>query len=215
MIRRPPRSTLFPYTTLFRSNLAVGAAIDDHAYGFQLRIPETVAREENVVRRDGMPMATLVLMPMWLDTHATRVTRFALNATLVSTAAAIARVHEGAETIVARLSTDMEALESALPDSGSGLTTGFHSFGDFSVYVYRTGDSFDSEAPATADAIYLLGDSPEKVASFQDSITWPPDGEWLRKSEDGFGVALRVFKIIRQGISITSQLTASILVPDV
>src|SRR5260221_10599490 len=24
MIRRPPRSTLFPYTTLFRSNLAVG-----------------------------------------------------------------------------------------------------------------------------------------------------------------------------------------------
>src|SRR5438552_13026318 len=27
MIRRPPRSTLFPYTTLFRSNQAVRAAI--------------------------------------------------------------------------------------------------------------------------------------------------------------------------------------------
>src|SRR3712207_7302034 len=27
MIRRPPRSTLFPYTTLFRSHL--GAAVDD------------------------------------------------------------------------------------------------------------------------------------------------------------------------------------------
>src|SRR3712207_8966039 len=26
MIRRPPRSTLFPYTTLFRSNLRVGRA---------------------------------------------------------------------------------------------------------------------------------------------------------------------------------------------
>src|SRR3712207_7697931 len=26
MIRRPPRSTLFPYTTLFRSDLVVGAA---------------------------------------------------------------------------------------------------------------------------------------------------------------------------------------------
>src|SRR3712207_9004471 len=26
MIRRPPRSTLFPYTTLFRSNEAVGVA---------------------------------------------------------------------------------------------------------------------------------------------------------------------------------------------
>ncbi len=132
---------------------------------------------------------------------------------MLSTAAAIARVQEGAETIVARLSTDMEALESALPDSGSGLTTGFHSFGGFSVYVYRTGDPFDSGAPAAADAIYLVGDSPEEVASFQDSITWTPEGEWVRKSEDGFGVALRVFKIIRQGVSITSQLTASILVP--
>src|SRR5687767_15244075 len=30
MIRRPPRSTLFPYTTLFRS-LAVRAALDDAA----------------------------------------------------------------------------------------------------------------------------------------------------------------------------------------
>src|SRR5256884_4829576 len=27
MIRRPPRSTLFPYTTLFRSNRAIGAAL--------------------------------------------------------------------------------------------------------------------------------------------------------------------------------------------
>src|SRR6202035_5893081 len=37
MIRRPPRSTLFPYTTLFRShevaqaNAALGVSVDDHA----------------------------------------------------------------------------------------------------------------------------------------------------------------------------------------
>src|SRR3712207_8316674 len=32
MIRRPPRSTLFPYTTLFRSRLhVVGDARDEHA----------------------------------------------------------------------------------------------------------------------------------------------------------------------------------------
>src|SRR5256885_12798784 len=30
MIRRPPRSTLFPYTTLFRSPRAVGAALYHH-----------------------------------------------------------------------------------------------------------------------------------------------------------------------------------------
>src|SRR2546430_10709595 len=33
MIRRPPRSTLFPYTTLFRSNILVGSNGDgEHAY---------------------------------------------------------------------------------------------------------------------------------------------------------------------------------------
>src|SRR3712207_6961147 len=31
MIRRPPRSTLFPYTTLFRSRLLVGAPEDLHS----------------------------------------------------------------------------------------------------------------------------------------------------------------------------------------
>src|SRR2546422_10399744 len=33
MIRRPPRSTLFPYTTLFRSRLHSGAAEGDGAGG--------------------------------------------------------------------------------------------------------------------------------------------------------------------------------------
>src|SRR2546426_1863431 len=31
MIRRPPRSTLFPYTTLFRSLAGIGAAEEDEA----------------------------------------------------------------------------------------------------------------------------------------------------------------------------------------
>src|SRR3712207_7142847 len=36
MIRRPPRSTLFPYTTLFRSAgvlLVVGVVVDQHRFG--------------------------------------------------------------------------------------------------------------------------------------------------------------------------------------
>src|SRR5205809_5264572 len=33
MIRRPPRSTLFPYTTLFRSILVESQRIDSHAEG--------------------------------------------------------------------------------------------------------------------------------------------------------------------------------------
>src|SRR2546430_4549654 len=30
MIRRPPRSTLFPYTTLFRSDIQLRRAVDQH-----------------------------------------------------------------------------------------------------------------------------------------------------------------------------------------
>src|SRR2546430_10594376 len=33
MIRRPPRSTLFPYTTLFRSNVCGAVAIRGHELG--------------------------------------------------------------------------------------------------------------------------------------------------------------------------------------
>src|SRR2546425_9139326 len=35
MIRRPPRSTLFPYTTLFRSKVWIGAAIYYEVLGSQ------------------------------------------------------------------------------------------------------------------------------------------------------------------------------------
>src|SRR2546427_9255621 len=37
MIRRPPRSTLFPYTTLFRSGWWVGKKLDDAAYNRRVR----------------------------------------------------------------------------------------------------------------------------------------------------------------------------------
>src|SRR2546422_3917243 len=38
MIRRPPRSTLFPYTTLFRSPLAIADALDDERHGLRARV---------------------------------------------------------------------------------------------------------------------------------------------------------------------------------
>src|SRR3712207_6852430 len=45
MIRRPPRSTLFPYTTLFRSLAAVGphelGGLDEHAAGAAGRVVDT------------------------------------------------------------------------------------------------------------------------------------------------------------------------------
>src|SRR5438105_5421329 len=46
MIRRPPRSTLFPYTTLFRSNFsAFGAAFDEFAAATGFRTCDTRSEE--------------------------------------------------------------------------------------------------------------------------------------------------------------------------
>src|SRR3712207_8312952 len=40
MIRRPPRSTLFPYTTLFRSRYSVAAVMEERELGRSgLRVP--------------------------------------------------------------------------------------------------------------------------------------------------------------------------------
>src|SRR5258708_15973479 len=43
MIRRPPRSTLFPYTTLFRSGIAAGALVFGSGAAFP-RVPEQKPR---------------------------------------------------------------------------------------------------------------------------------------------------------------------------
>src|SRR5689334_24340850 len=47
MLRRPPRSTLFPYTTLFRSRVAVltNAELDHHSTYSSLRDVEATFRE--------------------------------------------------------------------------------------------------------------------------------------------------------------------------
>src|SRR5690349_24384383 len=51
MIRRPPRSTLFPYTTLFRSiahALDAGAGVDDRRPGGAVRAEHDVEEVEHV-----------------------------------------------------------------------------------------------------------------------------------------------------------------------
>src|SRR3712207_8446848 len=57
MIRRPPRSTLFPYTTLFRSigTEAFGGLEED--LGIRLAAPEVVAADDRGegLARDGEP----------------------------------------------------------------------------------------------------------------------------------------------------------------
>src|SRR2546422_1715392 len=51
MIRRPPRSTLFPYTTLFRSHIGVGPEAADHGAGIErVQHPVLVVEHEFVVQ---------------------------------------------------------------------------------------------------------------------------------------------------------------------
>src|SRR2546425_4655805 len=51
MIRRPPRSTLFPYTTLFRSRDDGGQAIDPHSHATGRREPVLECGEEVFIHR--------------------------------------------------------------------------------------------------------------------------------------------------------------------
>src|SRR2546425_8841248 len=61
MIRRPPRSTLFPYTTLFRSNAVVFTRIDDHP----ARLREVLAHEEaRSASRQLLDQLAAVLAPL-------------------------------------------------------------------------------------------------------------------------------------------------------
>src|SRR3712207_9264686 len=54
MIRRPPRSTLFPYTTLFRSALS-GVLVRDVVREFGGNSPRLDDRDADVVREELLP----------------------------------------------------------------------------------------------------------------------------------------------------------------
>src|SRR2546427_6151831 len=72
MIRRPPRSTLFPYTTLFRSRLDDGRERDQlvagHAQGVEPRLPLRLPVREELVGHEAHELARA-------DAHAHRVGR--------------------------------------------------------------------------------------------------------------------------------------------
>src|SRR3712207_9437422 len=58
MIRRPPRSTLFPYTTLFRSE---DSRADEDAVGAELHAERRVGRRRDPARGEGDDRQTAVL----------------------------------------------------------------------------------------------------------------------------------------------------------
>src|SRR3712207_7297016 len=64
MIRRPPRSTLFPYTTLFRS---LYIAQDDYHAQFAADLPEDVTREMGATQRPILAAAfdDEAVAPLW------------------------------------------------------------------------------------------------------------------------------------------------------
>src|SRR3712207_7551519 len=61
MIRRPPRSTLFPYTTLFRSELSVPVSVlstSGDAYTIPQPTYDTVVETTDPASTTGVPLET-------------------------------------------------------------------------------------------------------------------------------------------------------------
>src|SRR3712207_7043601 len=54
MIRRPPRSTLFPYTTLFRSSPPPGDRVAVHEDGERVPLPRVAGEGRGRARRSGL-----------------------------------------------------------------------------------------------------------------------------------------------------------------
>src|SRR2546430_15532678 len=75
MIRRPPRSTLFPYTTLFRSHFSKFYPPEDVAQGkpqWALEIAEREGRHEDEgwrVRKDGTRFWANAVINAMRDAH--------------------------------------------------------------------------------------------------------------------------------------------------
>src|SRR3712207_8244429 len=67
MIRRPPRSTLFPYTTLFRSHF--GDELLRRAHDEMLEGPALEAREQRVERAPEVVELLLLDRPLRSEEH--------------------------------------------------------------------------------------------------------------------------------------------------
>src|SRR3712207_7093280 len=80
MIRRPPRSTLFPYTTLFRSNgESLKNVINDDAWNRDTFIPTVGKRGAAIIEARGASSAASAanaaidhMRDWWLDRKSTR-----------------------------------------------------------------------------------------------------------------------------------------------
>src|SRR5947199_7384837 len=88
MIRRPPRSTLFPYTTLFRSPAAADGVRPDGAGGPVQRLLRQQRSEEHTSELQSLRhLVCRLLLEKKKTTRSTRITR----ASRASTTAAAAR----------------------------------------------------------------------------------------------------------------------------
>src|SRR5947199_1187810 len=68
MIRRPPRSTLFPYTTLFRSRLTMSSEIANRYFQGKENVAIAIARRR--IKAGGDVKAALAIIP--IDRKSTR-----------------------------------------------------------------------------------------------------------------------------------------------
>src|SRR3712207_7750342 len=69
MIRRPPRSTLFPYTTLFRSDVRLWAKLEDHNPTGSIKDRAAISMIEAAEKEGRLQPGSTILEPTRSEEH--------------------------------------------------------------------------------------------------------------------------------------------------
>jgi PKD repeat protein len=181
------------------ANTAVATGLEEGSYQAQIKIPGSVTSQASE-DADGRAFLTILLLPFWLEVHPFYVKREAWATGSVIWASLGLEIPVYAYQVIAKLSVDLEDLESYLPESAEEVATGVHDFGPYRVYAYDvdSNQEFDESLLANVDAVILLGISEFDIISTRQSIDWGSAGVWYEEQSDQFNEALKWFRTVER-----------------
>src|SRR5258708_18673893 len=132
MIRRPPRSTLFPYTTLFRSRGSAEVMATEHKFSFKLGDREIIGRidridrlQDNSVRvidyKTGAPKdRKFAEESLQLSIYAMAVAQMGLAPQEL----VLVNVQDNSQAVTSRTAKQLESSQARIEEAAAGIAAG-------------------------------------------------------------------------------------------